>query len=658
MRDAIARSLDSRHAPVYAAAASLAIGLLFALVRAPHPWGWQGIDQYHELAQAMARGEPFGTTDVPWGYAYFVAAFYKLFGPHAWIPVLAQVIANAAVPVLLYRLVVPMAGVRASAAAAWLAGVFSFNTIYASTLASDAICTVLFLASLLAFARGHRSGRRRDFIVSGLLFGIVPQFRPNLILLPALIALAYVGGSRTRRKASQMIVFLACVGVALSPWVLRNYSLTGRVLPTSTHGGIQLWYGTLQVGPYLESRAYNPRSVFEPASFDYTSLADDSLVVEARRGLCSNTDTTVAIVYWTDRDGTRRRVPMTTNVREMLTAELPGQPAPTTMYYYVEAVGPPRDGVGRPLRTPLDGDVNPFVYFISSEHLADLDRHDDLLDIFDLVRLMRAVAWRDDGPALPRLDLNRDGASDVNDVRAAVITLLGDGAKPDLVAAPDVLRWEADTVVLTLADGSRLTARRTDSGRVTDLDVLGPLGKALIISRRPWTPHPSTLPAGVQACELVGNVSVNEIFYRREVHEMGRYLALAFDNISREPGAFLAASLYRIGRLFVLRGSDDAQTAHQFAGSRAIYAAGLALSIGYLLLFFAGAALAVRRRSQLCALLVPIAYVPLTICFVLTNMRYTITVQPLMFEFVALALVTLSGLATPREAGPRPDLSR
>ena len=120
---------------------------------------------------------------------------------------------------------------------------------------------------------------------------------------------------------------------------------------------------------------------------------------------------------------------------------------------------------------------------------------------------------------------------------------------------------------------------------------------------------------------------------------MGRYLALAFDNISREPGAFLAASLYRIGRLFVLRGSDDTQTAHQFGGSRAIYGAGLVLSVGYLLLFLFGAAIAVRRHSQLRVLLVPVAYVPLTICFVLTNMRYTITVQPLMFAFVAMALV-------------------
>ena len=47
----------------------------------------------------------------------------------------------------------------------------------------------------------------------------------------------------------------------------------------------------------------------------------------------------------------------------------------------------------------------------------------------------------------------------------------------------------------------------------------------------------------------------------------------------------------------------------------------------------------IRRRSAALILLVPILYVPATICFVLTNMRYTITVQPLMFVFVATALL-------------------
>jgi len=45
--------------------------------------------------------------------------------------------------------------------------------------------------------------------------------------------------------------------------------------------------------------------------------------------------------------------------------------------------------------------------------------------------------------------------------------------------------------------------------------------------------------------------------------------------------------------------------------------------------------------------------VPLTICFVLTNMRYTITVQPLMFVFVAIAVAAALKLGGPVTAPSR-----
>jgi hypothetical protein len=151
---------------------------------------------------------------------------------------------------------------------------------------------------------------------------------------------------------------------------------------------------------------------------------------------------------------------------------------------------------------------------------------------------------------------------------------------------------------------------------------------------------------------------VNEVFYRREPHEMRRYMALAVDNISRDPLAFLAASVYRMGRLFVIRGTDDPQTTHQFDGSASVYGAGLVLSSAYLLLFFVGVALGWRRYPQLRALLVPVVYVPLTICFVLTNMRYTVTVQPLMFVFVAVAIVHSLRLTDDSGYGVRRDLPR
>src|SRR3954468_2113820 len=85
-----------------ACAASLVIGLGFIFVRSPQPWGWEGFDHYHELALTVARGEPFPTLEVPWGYAYFAAAFYRVFGDRPWTVLLGQVALTTALPWLVY----------------------------------------------------------------------------------------------------------------------------------------------------------------------------------------------------------------------------------------------------------------------------------------------------------------------------------------------------------------------------------------------------------------------------------------------------------------------------------------------------------------------------------------------------------------------------
>src|SRR5919106_3251456 len=206
MRMALQRWLDSPRSLMWASLTTLTIGLVFVFVWAPHPWSWRGIDQYDELARALARGEPFGTTDVPWGYAYFVAAFYVLFPNSPWAAVTAQVFINALVPLLLYRLARPAVGQRVAALAAWIVAIFSFNTIYASTQTSDSICTVLFLTSLLCFVRAHQRSSTPLFAVAGVLSGLTPQFRPNMILLPLLAIGGYAfwptaaGPPRGRRR--------------------------------------------------------------------------------------------------------------------------------------------------------------------------------------------------------------------------------------------------------------------------------------------------------------------------------------------------------------------------------------------------------------------------------------------------------------------------
>jgi hypothetical protein len=660
MASRLARVLEGRAIVAAACALSFAIGLFFLFVWAPHPWGREGFDHYHELALTVADGQSFPTMEVPWGYAYFLAAFYRVFGDRPVAPLLAQVALNAIVPAMVFVLARQWFDRRIAAVAAVLTGCFSFNTVYASTQSSDAVCTVLFMAALLAFARARvRSAPVRSaplprtttnpagspwgwFALTGVLLGTVPQFRPNLILLPALLAAYLIAEASNRRRIAQAALMLVCAAAALMPWVARNYRLTGLVLPTSVHGGVQLWYGTLQVGPYLQSRAYNPRAMFESPAFEYTSLIDVPVVVRAHQKACATAPAhDVSLTYWTDRNRTPHTLAASEPNPGTVEFEIPAPHDAAAIYYYFETHAAAAGDVARTATaapTPSLGADGPYVYFVSRDHLGDLDRHGDLLDVFDLIRLVRHEAWRSDLMFEEPL-----AASGVRSAAAAATLLLEDLGIHDTASATGVASGN-DFAQLMLPDGASIRVPRQWSGRLTEIEFDGPAAVALMHANRRLSALQRSAPplSHDELCSQVEDVSLNDVFYRREPHLMRRYSALAFDNIGREPLAFALAAAYRSIRLFIIQGSDDRATTHQFGGSPSIYRAATAASGTYFVMFVAGALLAWRRDYRFWLPLLLILYVPATISFVLTNMRYSVTVQPLVFMFVAVTITALA----------------
>ena len=132
---------------------------------------------------------------------------------------------------------------------------------------------------------------------------------------------------------------------------------------------------------------------------------------------------------------------------------------------------------------------------------------------------------------------------------------------------------------------------------------------------------------------------MNDVFYRKEPHEMRRYTRAGVrQHLEGSARVRAGVGLPHGPPVHHPPGTGDQATTFQYRGSRLIFNAGLILSFAYLAAFLAGVIIAWRARSPFLYALIPIVYVPLTICFVLTNMRYTITVQPLMFVFVALAM--------------------
>jgi len=624
---------------------SLLIGLLFLFVRAPHPWGWNGFDHYHELGLALASGQPFPTMEVPWGYAYFLAGFYRLFGDRPWIPLLVQVALNATTPMLLFAAARRWTDGATAALAALLLGAFSFNTVYASTQSSDAICTVLFLTAILAFMRAVERDARGWFVLTGLIAGVMSQFRPNLILISGLLAAYAVWTRPVRRSVVHALVLVACAGATLTPWVVRNYRLTKTIVPTSVHGGAQLWYGTLQVGEYLDSRGYNPRSVFESPAFEYTSLDGVPILVTGAVRTCAIQERQgrLSLFYWTDFDPVKQRVQAAAlnPVDGRFTFELPSPPEREAVYYYYfEAAWPSANGTTI-IDTPAAGANGPAVYFVSQDHLGDMDRHRDLLDIFDIVRLARHEAW---GEPLPAADsLQRVGAGDLRQAAERLLRVAFEGHDQTM---PEI-RFDHDdeTARITLGAGSTITIPREWHERLTDVAIIGPNAEALMYAHASLAglsrPAPSVSKEDA-TCGGVGEVKINSVFYREQPQSRRRYSTLALDNIRREPLAFLTASLYRVYRVFVVVGSKDKWTNQQFSGAAAVYASATMVSLAVLGLFLAGVVILWRRGADVLLPLLLILYVPATIAPLLTNMRYSVTVQPLMFVFVAATLRSLA----------------
>ncbi len=620
-----------------AAATSFALSLLFIFVRAPHPWGWEGFDHYHEIALELAAGRPFPTMEVPWGYAYFLAAFYRLFGDHPWIPLLVQAALNATVPLLVFAFASTWLPRPTAILAAVLTGLFSFNTVYASTQSSDAICTCVFMAAVVAFSIARDRESRRWFAITGVLAGIAPQFRPNLVLIPLLLAGFAACERRSRTRFVHACVLLACSAGMLLPWVVRNYRLTHTVLPTSVHGGVQLWYGTLQVGPYLKSRAYNPRSVFDAPVFDYTSLDAVPLIVEGSANCTEATLVEMSLTYWSDQDSSRRRLTPARRDGRRYTFEIPPPHRDAVIYYYFETTWT-SDADRMTRTTPPAGASAPFVYFVNGDHLGDLDAHEDLLDIFDVARLMRQSAWNEPNPSAGALE-----KAGIQNARDAAVRLLGPALNGALPSGQPAISFDAAAATMTFPDGSSVVVPRRWQSRITDLTITSGMASTLMTSRIPLRPRDETAPrlVGVEACVQVGEIAVNQVFYRREPQMMQRYSALAFDNIRRDPIDFAIASAYRMVRLFVIEGTSDVSTAQQFAQSRRIYAVATAVSIVFALLFVFGVVAAGKPGPQALLALLLIAYIPATLAPVLTNMRYTVTVQPLMLVFTASGLMTV-----------------
>ena len=168
-------------------------------------------------------------------YPLFIAAVYAVFGRSVYALTLSQAFLDIATCLLVAFVSFSVAPVRLkSSAALWallIYGVFSWPTIvwvariYAETL------TLFFTTVAFALCALATRNSPRYWFGAGIACGLAILTRPDSVLLViAIVFFLLIQNVREHqpRVASSLVPFCLAVGLALAPWVLRNYVSLGK----------------------------------------------------------------------------------------------------------------------------------------------------------------------------------------------------------------------------------------------------------------------------------------------------------------------------------------------------------------------------------------------------------------------------------------------
>lgn len=203
--------------------------------------------EFGAMGQSLAAGsgfEGFGTLikrRAPL-YPLVIGGVYKLFGTHERAVMTLQCLFFAATCALVYSIGKKLFNERTGLLAALACALHPMLLRYVASLHLESQLTFLFTLVLWLMVRFWH----KPTVVNGALIGVAAGLAsltkavalPYPILFAAGVTLA-VRSSRQRGQAVQLpwpglLVMLVATGATILPWTIRNYQVTGHVVPISS----------------------------------------------------------------------------------------------------------------------------------------------------------------------------------------------------------------------------------------------------------------------------------------------------------------------------------------------------------------------------------------------------------------------------------------
>ena len=185
------------------------------------------------------------------GYPLILAGLIVAFGQSFFAVKVVNLIFALATAYLITRVMCRLSNSQWPMFVAPLLYLFHPGTLIAeSRCGVEVIFSFLIVLFVLTVMRALESTKARAYIISGLVLGVTVLVRSVPLLFPVWL-LAYLLLFERRRSSMllacrNVAILLATVLIVLSPWIIRNYRLTGKFVPTASVLGV-----SAQAGQYI-----------------------------------------------------------------------------------------------------------------------------------------------------------------------------------------------------------------------------------------------------------------------------------------------------------------------------------------------------------------------------------------------------------------------
>jgi 4-amino-4-deoxy-L-arabinose transferase-like glycosyltransferase len=201
-----------------------------------------------EAVDAKPQWHPYVDEEV--GTGILLAGLWELTGSERYLyGELLQIAVDSLMVLLVYRIVVLLfKRRRAALIAAALYAVFPPIAQHTSLFTPDIWAVDFTIAIVALYLEAMSSSHRlRLLVLCGAVVGVGAYFRPNLLVLPTVLALAHIGRGDWRRHLRYAATVTGIAVLLVIPWTAINYVHFHRLIPTRTGLGVVLWAGLGEV---------------------------------------------------------------------------------------------------------------------------------------------------------------------------------------------------------------------------------------------------------------------------------------------------------------------------------------------------------------------------------------------------------------------------